>query len=73
MRYTERGWTNNGSQEEGQEESSQEESHQKEVVFILESLEWDRRGHEGPRRILPAAVPLRRDFRMSHYLRELPA
>jgi hypothetical protein len=57
MRYTERGWTNNGSQEEGQEESSQEESHQKEVVFILESLEWDRRGHEGPRRILPCSRP----------------
>ena len=56
MRYAERGWTNNGSQEEGQEESSQEESHQKEVVFILESLEWDRRGHEGPRRILPMSI-----------------
>jgi hypothetical protein len=73
MRYTERGWTNNGSQEEGQEESSQEESHQKEVVFILESLEWDRRGHNAPGVFFPVAVPLRRDFRRSHYQREFPA
>jgi len=62
MRYTERGWTNNGSQEEGQEESSQEESHQKEVVFILQSQEWDRRGHEGPRRILSPNRPARAEL-----------
>jgi len=45
MRYAERGWINNGSQEESREESNQEESNQKEVVSIVQSPEWDHRGH----------------------------